>query len=293
VTRRLSIALGLAWLAAAGAALGQPGAGIIVDPQGEVLFTDTGAGIWKIDNHGQLTRISKYPYHWIALDPDGSFSEANNSLFRRLTPRGAKPAVLISDDRPIVIGRDGNLYHAACHYSGPLLVTRVEPSGDKFVLAEVPGDNYTTRLCPVNGITMAADGAVYFAEMQTVTKVSKEGAVAGAFGPITVPDCAAVPGVAEGWKPYLRGLAVGGDGSVYVAASGCGAVLKISPSGAITTVLKADSPWSPTAVALAGSDLYVLEYLHTNGKKPRDWQPRVRKLAADGTVTTVATVSRH
>jgi hypothetical protein len=78
-----------------------------------------------------------------------------------------------------------------------------------------------------------------------------------------------------------------------VAASGCGALLKISPSGAITTILKADNPWSPTAVTLTGSDLYVLEYLHTTGKNPRDWLPRVRKLAADGTVTVLATVTRH
>ena len=285
----LILVLGLAQATARG----DPGAGIIVDAQGEVIFTDTGGGIWKIDNRGQLTRISKYAYHWIALDKDGSFSEANNSLYRRLTPRGTKPALLIGNDRPIVIGPDGNLYHAACHYSGPLLVTRVEPTGDTFVLAQVPGNDYTTRVCPVNGIAVAADGAVYFSEMQTVTKVTKEGSVAGVFGPINVPECAAVPGVAGGLKPYLRGLDVGGDGSVYVAASGCGAVLKISPGGAIATILKADSPWSPTAVTLAGGDLYVLEYLHTNGKNPRDWLPRVRKLAADGTVTVLAIVTRH
>jgi sugar lactone lactonase YvrE len=293
VNRGLSVALGFAWLAVGSVALGHPGAGIVVDAQGDVIFTDTGGGIWKIDGHGQLTRMSKYAYHWIALDKDGAFSDTNHSLYRRLTPRGTKPALLIGDDRPIVIGRDGNMYHAACHYSGPLLVTRVEPGGDTFVLAQVPGNDYTTRICPVNGIAVAADGAVYFSEMQTVTKVSKEGAVAGVFGPITVPDCAAVPGVTEGLKPYLRGLDVGTDGSVYVAASGCGAVLKITSSGTITTILKADNPWSPTAVALGGNDLYVLEYLHTTGKNPRDWLPRVRKLAADGTVTILATVTRH
>jgi hypothetical protein len=193
--------VGVAFFAAA--ALGHPRAGIIVDAQGEVIFTDTGGGIWKIDNRGQLTRISRYAYHWIALDKDGSISKTGSGLYRRLTPRGTKPALLISNDRPIVIGGDGNLYHAACHDSGPLLVTRMEPGGDTFVLAQVPSKDYTTQICPVNGIAMGTDGAVYFTEMQTATKVSKDGAVAATFGPITVPDCSAVPGVGEGWKPIF------------------------------------------------------------------------------------------
>jgi len=100
--------------------------------------------------------------------------------------------------------------------------------------------------------------------MQTVTKVSKEGAVAGVFGPITVPECAAVLSVAERLRPYLRGLDVGCNGSVYVAAGGSGAVLKISPSGTLPRL-------GTTAAAL-------LEVICANGRNPRDWLPRVRTL---------------
>ena len=71
-----------------------------------------------------------------------------------------------------------------------------------------------------------------------------------------------------------------------------GKVLKIASDGKATTVLRSTSPWSPTGVALSGKDLYVLEYLHTPGEDRRQWIPRVRKVASDGSVTTVATIDR-
>ncbi|MDQ6700037.1 MAG: hypothetical protein M3Z36_07610, partial [Acidobacteriota bacterium] len=106
-----------------------------------------------------------------------------------------------------------------------------------------------------------------------------------------LPDCTPVAGVVEGWRPYLRGLDVAADGAVYVAASGCGQLLKVVPDGKVTAVLKSAAPWSPTAVAVAGSDLYVLEY--AQGKTDKQSVPRVRKISADGSVTDVATVKRN
>ena len=79
---------------------------------------------------------------------------------------------------------------------------------------------------------------------------------------------------------------------MYVADSGDARVLKITPSGKTTTLLQLQSPWAPTAVALFGSDVYVLEYLHTAEDIRRSWLPRVRKLAADGTKTIIATVDK-
>ena len=51
-------------------------------------------------------------------------------------------------------------------------------------------------------------------------------------------------------------------------------------------------PWSPTAVAAANGEVYVLEYLHTPGDDRREWLARVRKIARDGTVTTLGTTRR-
>jgi sugar lactone lactonase YvrE len=92
--------------------------------------------------------------------------------------------------------------------------------------------------------------------------------------------------------PYLRGLAVDGDGNVYVAATGCRVVVRIDRRATVTTVLRAESPWAPTAVALHDNTVYVLEYLHTPGDDRRQWLPRVRKVDATGRVSTIAVVNR-
>jgi hypothetical protein len=109
---------------------------------------------------------------------------------------------------------------------------------------------------------------------------------------IAVADCIQIPGTEPGTGPYLRGLGVAPDGAVFVAASGCGVVLKITPRGEITTVLRTTSPWSPTAVAVSPGGLHVLEYLHTASDDRREWVPRVRKILPDGRILDVASVVR-
>ena len=92
--------------------------------------------------------------------------------------------------------------------------------------------------------------------------------------------------------PYLRGFAVNDRDEMYVANTGDARVLKITSAGNVSTVLETKSPWSPTAVALFGSDVYVLEFLHTVRDVRRDWLPRVRKIAANGRSTIVATLEQ-
>ena len=88
----------------------------------------------------------------------------------------------------------------------------------------------------------------------------------------------------------MRGLAVESDGTVYAAATGCHRVVRITRDGKVEVVLKAERPWSPTGVAVHGGDIYVLEYTNANGGAADGWTPRVRKLARDGKVTTLATI---
>ena len=87
-----------------------------------------------------------------------------------------------------------------------------------------------------------------------------------------VPDCRKVDALeAMPSAPHLRGLAVGDADldaagaarTIYAAATACGAVIKISQSGTITTILRTSGSWAPTAVAAAGGAVYVLEYDHS------------------------------
>ncbi|HJQ38885.1 MAG TPA: hypothetical protein VKB93_17250 [Thermoanaerobaculia bacterium] len=209
-----------------------------------------------------MTRLEGPAFHWFALGvaPAKLPSIPGGEL------RAAGP-LLLSSDLPIAIGRDGALYYARLH--GRLQMMR----GDS-VFATLPA---SARW--VNGLTVTPDGSLYYTEDAAVRKIDRRGVVSTIVENVAVPNCEPIPGTE--YPPYLRGLAVAPDGTVYVAAAGCGALLKIT-RGRIEPLLRMRTPWSPTAVAVANGEIYVLEYLHTMGDDRRQWIPRVRKLIRDG-----------
>jgi hypothetical protein len=116
------------------------------------------------------------------------------------------------------------------------------------------------------------------------------GTVARVVHPVEVKDC---DNIFDNYSdspffhaPYLRGLDVTEDETVFAAVTGCRCVVKISREGEIETVLKAEKPWTPTDVALRGKYLFVLEYTHH--EKAENWVPRVRKLGPDGKTVILA-----
>ena len=267
--------------------LAHPGSGIVVDRFGQVYFIDTGSGLWKITTSGELVRIQAPRFHWLALDAADRFATARlpSGPAGEITPVGSGPTLLLASDYPLAIGRDGNLYYPSRRTSSAVDLLRVLPSGERSVLAGI-------SLPFLNGLAAAHDGSLYFTENRAIRRISPQGTVSTVAEQITLPSCPRIPGM-DANDPQLRGLAVDSSGTVYVAASGCGSLLKVTPDGRFTSLLQLESPWSPTAVALSGSgDLYVLEYLHTEVEDRLLWLPRVRKLSRDGQNTIIATVSR-
>jgi len=276
--------------------LAHPGSGIVVDRQGRVYFVDTGSGVWSVDRGGKLTRLSGPAYHWMAIDLDGRLADAALPYFSSgdatVTRAGTNPTLLLASDFPICVGHDGSLYYPWLSAGKPLQLYRLAPSGATTVLKTLPSKTGNEPLRWLNGIATGPDGSVYYTEDRAVRRITPDGILATVVENVTLPECDRVPGVEAGREPYLRGLDVDSLGAVYVAAPGCRAVLKISPDKSISTVLRASGPWAPTGVAIDGADLYVLEYTHTEGDDRREWLPRVRKLASDGQVVTVATIDR-
>jgi sugar lactone lactonase YvrE len=275
-----------------------PGSGIVVDRQGNVYFFDTGAGVWKIDRAGKVTKLSPTAYHWMAIDIDDRLAHVtlpyHSSGAATITRVGSDPTLLISSDFPVTVGPDGSLYYPWTHSTGEAEIFRLQPSGKTTVFKTLPptlSPNGGPRWR--NGITASADGSVYYSEDRAIRKISADGTLTTVIENLTLSGCGLVPGVESELGAYCRGLAVDTNGTVYVAAAGCSAVLKITADKEVTTVLLASSPWSPTAVALSGSDLYVLEYFHTANENRREWIPRVRKVSSDGTTITVATIDRR
>jgi hypothetical protein len=300
--RRLSgasVFIGLsAALAGSIAANAHPGSGIVVDAQGQVYFVDTDQGVWKLDTKHRLTLVHTLPYHWMALDEKGHFAESgtlgefDRGSFERVTPGGTIPALIISSDYPIAIGADGGLYYVPYNRSGPRELVRRTPDGQRSVFARIPTEAGEKPMLWVNGIATGPDGALYATDNDAIRKIDRSGNVSVFRDAIQASECAdPLPGTPK--LPYLRGLAVARDGIVYAAANGCRSLIAIPAKGPTRTVLKAERPWSPTGVALSGDNIYVLEYLHTPGDNRKEWIPRVRKIAANGKISTLATASRQ
>ena len=272
-------------------AVAHPGSGIVADRQGQIYFLDTGAGLWKIDAHGILTQISSPRFHWMTLDAGDAFRTVRlPSGSGEITRVSATPALLLASDVPIAMGREGTLLYPSRGLNGGLRIIRLTPSGRSSDLATLRSASAHGPLEYVNGLATGPDGSVYCSEDDAIQRVTPRGQVSVVVKDLTLTGCASIPG---NEAPYLRGLAVDAHDTLYVAASGCGRVLKVTPDGRVSSVIQTQSPWSPTAVTLFGGDIYALEYLHTAGEDRRAWVPRVRKISQNGTSTVIATIDRR
>jgi hypothetical protein len=231
----------------------------------------------------------------MTIDHDGRFAKKRlpSSSTSEVRQAGANPTLILSSDFPLTVGNDGALYYPELAPDDRLKILRLEPSGAHTVMATLPASTEGSALRWVNGMAAGPDGSIYYTENKAVRKVSQQGTVSTLAGNVSVPDCSPIPGADAHLGAFLRGLAAGPDGTLYVAASGCSALLKITARGEITPVLRASSPWSPTGVAVAQDSVYVLEYIHTASDNRKEWAPRVRKISPDGEVTTIATVERR
>ena len=140
----------------------------------------------------------------------------------------------------------------------------------------------------IKGLAVGPDGSFYISYPQAVLRVAHDGSFTTLLNPVAVPECDKHPPTLDD-APSLRGLAVDEDRAIYVAATGCRCVIKITPDRQVATVLKAEAPWSPSGVALFGKDLCVLEHINANSEQHEDWPPRVRRVGRDGVVTTLVT----
>ena len=300
-------------------ALAHPGSGIVVDAKGQVYFTDTGEGVWKIDADGKLVRMPGSAWHFMAGDLAGHFANSPNTFgewFERASPRGSKPTLILCSDFPCTIAEDGNLYFANTlpFFSDnprPTLIVRRTQAGQQTVITVGEGtqsqkasesDIGKPLLGHVTGLAASGDGSIYImqsppdSEAHAILKLNIDGDLTEFASNFLNRDDGVElqTGVS---KTYCRGLAVDEGEDVYVAVTGGRRIVKVSPQGEVSNVLQSEKPWSPTGVALLGDELYVLEYSDFppgwNPDDRRGWAPRVRKVDREGKVITLATVARE
>jgi hypothetical protein len=267
-------------------AIAHPGSGIVVDRRGQTYFVDMVSGVWKLDARGALTHVRGQAFHWMTLDATDHFAAAHlpSGADGDVVRIGRTPTLLLASDFPIAIGRDGNLYFPSHHAGTPLQIQKMTPAGQTSVLAVLPFSKARPPVLDLKGLAAGPDGSLYYTEDNAIRRVSKEGRVTT---------------VAENFRctsnalPLLRGLDVDARGTIYVAATGCRSVLKVTPAGVVTPFFAIPDSWSPTGVAVSGNNVYALEFQNADSDDRREMLPRVRKIAQDGKSVIIANVTRH
>ncbi len=270
---------------------GHPSSGIVIDPQGNLFFSDVSRGLLRVDSQGNVTTIARHGGHWLALDTNGSLSGTELRGFARHKVSGTSSTLILATDSPVVVTPDGNLGYVCDDERmtpGVRQLARLSPTGTKTLVS--PGlRRMAEEMGGIKGVANGPAGALDISYDKAVLRVARDGTFRTLLNPVDVSDCAKLsPAIQD--APSLRGLVTDARGVVYVAATGCRSVIKIAPDAEAITVLKAESPWSPSGVALHGEDIYVLEHKFTNPDIDEDWPPRIRKIGRGGNVSTLVTL---
>ena len=230
--------------------------GVAVDTVGNVYVADAGNHtVRKITAEGVVTTIAGTPGSWGSIDGTGRAARFN-------TPHG-----LTVDSAGTIYVADtyGNTIRKIA--SGGVVTTLAGSAGNR---GNVDGTGTAARFYYPTAI--AADGAgnlfVADSEMHTIRKVSPAGEVT------TVAGLAGTRGSSDGVGSAARfsepsGVAVDGDGNVYVGDTRNSTIRKISPDGAVSTL---------AGVAQQGG------VTDGSGSAARFADPQGVAVAADGTI---------
>lgn len=277
----LAFLLLLCGVAAAAPCAAHPPYGLVADRAGNFYFSDLET-VWRLSPDGRLSvfraHVPQTHVHTLALAPDGAIEGDQNrydpatdrlysGLWRR-TPDGVESAIVPLTDRPAPgagLWQDaaGNRYISQWLSSTDrrMVLLRRQPGGRVETLFDESGGAprpSQPSVESIGGMAFGADGALFFANGGVLRRLGPDGSVTKIY---------------EGGKgSSLRGLTVAPDGRVVVADMGAKAVLAVGADGIASTLYREDAAWLPTAVALSGSRMLVLEA----NAEPSEYEDRVR-----------------
>jgi len=278
-----------------------------------VTFTASGAadgGQWQVSNDGgstwsNLSAGGAYRNVTAAtLEITGVTAAMNNNRYRYVTAAGTSNAVLLTVAAtffpfPVGLAADsaGNLYVSD---TAADTVQKISGNGTVVLLAGTAGQIGTTdgtgtgaRFNDPAGLAAAPDGTVSVADYAngTIRRITPAGAVTTLAGSTTTRGNADGTGTAATFSSPL-GVALDGNGNLYVADALNSTVRKVTADGGVTTVAgKAGVTGStdatgtaarfnhPTGIAVdSAGNVYVADATNNT----------IRKIAPAGAVTTLA-----
>ena len=301
---RIVVPLFVAAAALPSSAAAHEGWGIVVHAAGWVCVADIPANIiWRISREGKVERVAVAKHsHALVLDSAGNVYGTNPHLTLpirsvwRLDLNGQLTDVIAPTEnfplglQSFIMDGAPNIYsvNARNAQTPELLLLQRSPDGQITTLAgstvgHKDGIGPAAQFMGIDGMAWGPDGTLHVTDGPYIRRIALDG---------TVTTLGAGPLTERKWDEDLLGIAVDASGDVYVADHANRRILKVTASGAVSTVRRAGWLWTPTGITLAGDRLYVLEHLRMPlailGDLAIGPYLRVRIVSGDGTVTELA-----
>lgn len=271
-----------------------------ITPSGTVTTLAGGNGMGTTDGSGIVAKFSEP--HDVAVDSGGNVyvTDYMNHTVRKITPAGVVSTLAGSAGNSGFVNGTGT----AARFMSLQGIT-VDSAGNVYVvdagnraIRKITSDGTVTTfaggsaelLAAPRGVAVDSAGNLYVADSNAVKKVTAAGVIstyAGSSGTTGTSDGTTTTAAFN--SPW--GVAVDSVGNVYVGDTLNNTVRKITPAGTVTTLAGLAGRTSsvdgkgtaarfedPYAVATDGTYIYVADATDHS----------IRKIAADGTVTTLA-----
>lgn len=279
-----------------------PAWAIVADDKNQIYVSDL-EKIWKIDAQNRVSVFSERHTHEMAIDRSGNLlgedlhyepaTQKFTSALWKIAPNGKFFYILAPTETPpqgISIWKNpaGATFYFGQTETEPrenFLLKRAANGDVKVLLGDRQKALQHRQIVPYSfgGMTFAPDGSLYVKNSTDIWKVTTDDKVSVFVGKEQISTVA--PGM------ILFGLAVDAENNVYTADYNNKKTLKIAPDKKISVVYQSEPNWSPTGVYYGNKNLYVLEYksVPVNANSV----VRVRRIAADGKISTLATIGEN
>lgn len=241
-------------------------------------------GLLIISCEKELEKLQESP----EVEPSGQVVTLNNG--QEGDADGILSTALFNEPAGIEAGRDGSVY-VVDHDN--FKIKKINPDGEVITLAgsvkgHADGQGANALFHSPASIAEAADGTLYVTDSCWIRKISPSGEVSTLTG-------RAGPGYLDGPVSSAKfntpaGIAIGEDGSLFVADMYNNKIRKISPDGMVSTVAGSEEGFEngtgtkakfnhPPGIAISkDGTLYVAD----------SWNHRIRKITPEGEVSTLA-----